>query len=208
MWTKEQIIAEIDEHMHHIIWAQDCFDVYMSILDCGSKFYEEICLSNTFFTVSRYSLISSLLMELTKLFDPREETGIPKLIKHMKSAITIFPSTECYVLWKDNEIVENMNEMLCLAEKMLDDLQPVIDILRTRRDKYYAHNDKKYFSPNAKLSEDLPITQEDVEKLLGFASGLCNSALGVIADYHIHCRHLDTDDLNNIVLCAHKGRSM
>ena len=80
MNTKDQLIAEIEEYMHHIIWAHDCFDAYMSILDCGKEYYDEICLSNTFFTITRYSLISSLLMELTKLFDQREQTGIAELI--------------------------------------------------------------------------------------------------------------------------------
>lgn len=204
MNTKDQLIAEIEEYMHHIIWAHDCFDAYMSILDCGKEYYDEICLSNTFFTITRYSLISSLLMELSKLFDQREQTGIPKLIDHIKSSVDVLPKTECFVMWEDSKVVDNVGEMLRLAEETLIELQPVIDILRTRRDKYYAHNDKKYFSPDAKLSEELPITQENVEKLLSFASGVCNGALGVIADYHIHSRHLDTDDLQKIVLCAHK----
>ena len=81
-------------------------------------------------------------MELTKLFDQREQTGIPKLIDHIKSSVDVLPKTECFVMWEDSKVVDNVGEMLRLAEETLIELQPVIDVLRTRRDKYYAHNDR------------------------------------------------------------------
>jgi len=190
--------------MHHIMWANNYFCAYNSIYDGGQKYYDEVCLANTFFTITRYSLISSMLMEIIKLFDSREEKCLLKLIELCMEHMDIFPAGKYYVLWKDAIIVNSIDELLNLAKKELENLEPSLLSLKIRRDKYYAHNDKKYFSRNASLSDDCPIVENEIEYFLRYAAGVCNSLLGALIDQHTYPKYIGCDDLEKLLMCAHR----
>ena len=202
--TKEQIVQEIEDYMHHVIWANDYFCAYNSILDGGQKYYEEVCLANSFFTITRYSLISSMLMEIVKLFDSREEKCLSKLIELCIQHRDVFPICTYYALWKDDLNVNDVDALLALAKKEIGNLEPLVLSLKTRRDKYYAHNDKKYFSPSSNLSDDCPIIENDVKSLLRYAAELCNSLLKALTETYIYPKHIDSDDLLKLLMCAHR----
>ncbi len=98
--TKDELVNTIETYMHHVIWANDYYDVYNSIMDGGSTYYKEACLANSFFKITRYSLISSFLIEIVKLFDQREEACLPKLINICRQNSCLFSSNIYYIVWK------------------------------------------------------------------------------------------------------------
>ena len=100
--TKDELSLEIENYLHHIVWENDYYDAYNSIMDGGTNYYKEICLANTFFTITRYSLISSFLMEITKLFDHREDKCLSKLIEICKQNRALFLADEYYLVWNNN----------------------------------------------------------------------------------------------------------
>lgn len=206
--TKNELGLELEYYLHHIVWANDYYDAYNSIMDGGTEYYEEISLANTFFIITRYSLISSFLMEITKLFDQREDKCIPQLIKLCRQNSVLFSADEYYIIWNDNEIVHDLNSLLVIAEQSIQKLDSQIKSLMARRDRYYAHNDKRYFATTSRLADDYPINQQDVNSLLELSSGICNSLLGALNGNHIHPRHINNDDLVSLLMCARKSNSI
>ena len=204
--TREELIKEIEDYMYHIIWAHNYYDAYMSFLECLKKYREEILLSNSFFTITRYSLVSSLMMELTKLYDKREQKNLWRFLESCRNSVYIFPAEKYTALWDNNRQVKGIDELLKLSAEALTALDKTIFSLKGRRDQYYAHNDKRFFSPDAPLAEEYPISLHEVKSLLEFSSGFCNSILNVIDDRVIYPREVNSNDLDQVLIMAHKAR--
>lgn len=59
-----------------------------------------------------------------------------------------------------------MKELVVKHQKMLAERQDTIVRLTSRRDKYLAHSDKKYFLNLTKLDEDFPVSTKDLVDLV------------------------------------------
>ncbi len=202
-----ELVVKIKNYMRQVLWANDCFDAYISIYNCSKKYYNEITTANNFFTITRYALASSLMLELCKIYDNREKNSIWKLLSYVKESRALFPEGKYLILWEENKPVNGFDDFLSAAENTLHTLDAPISKIKKRRDKYYAHNDTEFFSRGTSLTEKYPISIDEVKLLLTFSAGFCNSLLGALDNLHIYPRHLGTGDLERLLFLAHQTKA-
>lgn len=205
--NKEELEREIENYMHHIMWANNYYTAYNSTYDCIPDYYDEMIKASGFFTIARYALISNIIMEVCKLFDKREEKNMWALVSRCRDSQDCLSGVKYKALWEKERPVVDINQLLSLAEKKLSTFEKSVANLKGRRDKYYAHSDKEFFSQGRSLTEKYPVSDEEIRGLLDFAAGFCNSILGVISNKCIHPTFLGSDDLSNLLSLAHRAKS-
>jgi hypothetical protein len=146
----------------HARYAHDCYRAYISIFDAIKNDNKRINIASGFFTIVMHSLVTTIMITLARLYDDREEVSLKKLIMQFSEFSEIDSGTECTT--KLRHLVGQTNEHIIK-------LGSTISNLLSRRDKAYAHNDKRYFNQNQKMLEHFPISQDKLEKLINLA---CN----------------------------------
>ena len=216
--TKEKLVELLENYLWRITRANDCLQVYKTIVNAKQTRLNEMEYACSFFSIAEDSICNDLAMTTAKLFDEGNTMSIKKLINicnqnrdcFLSEAIIKYqwadakdkgmaPYRECFPINIDSDIKKAYAE--------LETLQPKIDNLKTRRDKYYAHSDKKYvFEPNT-LQNDAPLSFNDVEGLLDFAGKVCNNFLYNITRRRFIPHTYDNNDLMNLLDRLHDCES-
>ena len=69
--------------------------------------------------------------------------------------------------------LEELSNVLGDFEKFQDMYTEALRNIRTRRNKYYAHNDKKYFENRQDLVTDAPLSYDDIESVFNHLNNFC-----------------------------------
>lgn len=136
----ENLLSEIDGYFMNLVYLKDLIKVEEHIT--SSQMVSDV--APNFSLIVQCALIDSYNLCLMKLYDKSDEAKtIPNLIEKCKKNIRLFPvPTDALKELEDFEHELNNDEYLVQA----------VQVLRQRRDKFHAHNDKKYFG--AKLAND------------------------------------------------------
>lgn len=203
------MIAELEAYLKHIEFAQDCFIAYKSILDSLNPYNEQINLSPGFFTITMNSLSKCLCIELAKLYiGSGQEKTIRKLLNQVSSNRHIFPKEiKTEFVWADDPSREpdaqidkiNINSDIEIAQAQLEQFEPIIVRLKSRRDKYLAHNDPEFFDGKVNPAWTFPVAMCDVHALIHFAGNLCNKLLSYLDRRVIAYQSQNADDLTNLL---------
>lgn len=143
-----------------------------------------------FFSIVYDALSDSFSISLAKLFDKGENTkSVQNLIERCKKESHLFRNPE-----KVTEILEMLEKELkqnCLVGNALC-------VLQNRRDKLYAHNDKKYFRNQEKILEE-PLHIYQIWELLNWIKQvlmfLVNEMSVDVSDFTEYSEHPDLKNL-------------
>ena len=161
---KGRILEYAEQLLADIFLAQSC-------LSCQKELSSRIVngekiLHADFFYLARSSFIYTGTMILCKAFEDDDRN----------SPFSIFK----ILIWLSNTVKLNKEQKATIAnfETELARLSPIIEKLKTQRDKFYAHNDKQLIDADCieKLST---LTQEEKENLIWFSIRFLSYVIGV-----------------------------
>ncbi|MCR4943752.1 MAG: hypothetical protein K5986_04720 [Clostridium sp.] len=182
--TKDSLKNILEEYFYRITYANDCFELHKFLIQSKAKYLNQMNISPAFFYLSYSSLFHTVVIELSKLFDPKSKTGLYDLLNVCRDNINLFPTkreigyidcdTDEYVVHKILSI--DMNKELADCRKLLKNISKELENLRNWRNKFYAHLDEKYRNDknNINLINDFPLNYGNINRILETAKKLCN----------------------------------
>lgn len=133
-------------------------NVYRSVT--GSQYISQLKIANDFFVIAFEALNTALMLEVAKLCDEQKDSY---------SIFRFFRRCQSDKFFSD--IVENKREFgSVLAEFFAffqkEEIRGIVDDIKFRRDKYYGHSDKNYFTEIDLLVQETSVTYEDIDMIL------------------------------------------
>ena len=185
--SKDELIKEIKHIKSTIRMANDYLEVWRSIKRATKEdgFEKEINIAPGFFNITTNALISSLFIEISKLFDKsgNKACSIPQLLNSCAQSLPSMQFEAETYLTKDymgqqshrvfrtgEQIKEKFQEDIKLWKEEKKSLDSVIENIRTQRHGYYAHIDRCYMESVELLMKEAPISFSDIEKIVKYAN--------------------------------------
>ena len=173
--------------LNEIISINNNFLLYKHLLKKREDRLDAIHYANAFFSMIGEALFTDVIISLSRLYEKNYRKSYGNLYNYLD-----FIDTNSNLFTVDEKIrrVENIggleeyikenfpssiNELIENHRNMLNDMESKIDSLMTWRDKYYAHNDGKYFFESEKLYKEVPLFYKDIEKLIHNVSMVVNA---------------------------------
>ncbi len=202
--TSEEMKEELSEYLDHIRLANDRYVALTSLYKSIECYNKEINYAPGFFTIAIYALADSCCSELAKLYcGSDKEKTLSKLFNIILANIHVFKK-KVVTEYRDADnpskvfMTEeyNVNIKLEVTNAIIkkNNMKCVIDKLKSRRDKYLAHNDKEYFKL-AMIAERLPISLVEIQHLISFAGDFCNTMQGYLDGHIVTYNTIGADDL-------------
>ncbi len=161
--SENELIGVIDSAYEQIIWSYQASEALKSILyvrKCDLKKFNK---SKNFFSMARMALAEFSTLELEKILNKRNNINIFRILHECRNFPNIFRDQfEC-----DGEVVEDFNifEYTKCVEGELNKHQKLINNLKSRRDKTFAHNDKNYFHFSKAAIDEFPMDNQELDEL-------------------------------------------
>lgn len=162
----------------------DYVRLFRKLYESRRNYSFEVNSAPTFFSLITKSVFSSIVLWTDKLLDDKGQRGIFDFLKFIETNAGIFSiaqlkrrrnySDDHWVLRerrKEGEITVSQVER---DRKRLSRLR-CLQSLKTRRDKYHAHFDKKYFFDLERLNHDAPVATRDLGKAVEVLWGIVNT---------------------------------
>ena len=164
-----------------------------------------------FFQVVTDALLSAIILWGDKLFDERGERGIFNFltfIEHNRNILTI-EQLKRRKNYPDGHWMLNRDPIT--LETIIEDRERIkgLDCLqsfKTRRDKFQAHFDKKYFFDRERLSEEAPLTWGDLEKVIEAISDVINRYSAAYDGQLFALKPININDLDYLLDRLHRGK--
>ncbi len=154
MLNKEKFDKYLTQYLNDIIVLRNTFYLYKLIKTDNNCSIEKINkYSNLFITIIN-SLLDSIILRANKLFNELEQKNINKMIKLCQNNIKYFKDKE--------EIYLKLKEF----QKFISIKSKIINNIKSVRNKYSAHLDRKYFLENNKAFIDYSINNIELEELI------------------------------------------
>lgn len=158
---RESLKNEIESYIYFYYGIKKSFDIYKYIKQNSEIYPKETKQIAFFLKPILVSLLNSILLDMSKILDSRNQKNVNKLIEKCIANVKLFCNNP-------NDIKEK-NEKLKLFKEIKEELEKnnlVIENLNIYRDVYLAHTDKDYFMDAKKLFEEYKTTYEDIERVL------------------------------------------
>lgn len=186
---KQNLIEEINIYYEHYTYMADV----MAVHDHIKHFYDyernKLETAFNFFCIANAATYDSCILSLARLYDNSEKSkNIANLILKCKKNIFLFNN--------DKEVESKLIEF---EEKMNNDtiVSPAINIIKYRRDKIFAHNDKKFFAHPENDDSYLPMYALWI--LRNFTKEVLSYLLKALGEKPIKETIYD-NDLNNLLV--------
>ncbi len=163
--SKDELKSIIDGLFVQICTIGLCLDTLSVLKEIGNEKIQSLK-ANNFFYITHTSLIFRYHLELSKLLNDNEKMSIKKISTKV--------CNNCHY-FKNPEEVKNICKDL---EQKLIKYTDINKILISRRNKVFAHNDKKYYYYSIQYTYDFPLTDdldlicEEVVVLYDFAKDM------------------------------------
>ena len=162
----------------------DYVRLFRKLHESRKSYSFEVNSAPAFFALITKSVFSSIILWADKLLDEKCQRGVFDFLKFIEGNIGIFSIGQLkrrrnypddhWVLRerrKEGEITVTQVER---DRKHLSKLR-CLQSLKTRRDRYHAHFDKKYFFDLDRLNRDAPVAMRDLEKTVEGLWGIVNT---------------------------------
>lgn len=139
---------EVETFYDHYLYLRDIMAVSKHMGDSSNLAKEK---SPNFFRIVESACIDAMMMEFARLYDDdKSAKTIPSLLDKCMNNVTLFTNKK--------KIENNINEY---KRKIKDDdyIPKAISTIKLRRDKIFAHNDRKFFVNPEKDNSYLPTYQ-------------------------------------------------
>lgn len=201
---KDEFASELRDMLLQLAHINDCFLLHKKLLSYTKTMNREMNVSPAFFQIVMYSLEHTYMMEISKLYDNDGQVqGIQKAINLCEQYSTLFPKERTNV-FLDGEI--ERSEIIRIdvlkdiksARNRLTALEPILKSLRGRRDKYYAHRDKKYIKDLSGLAVANPLSWEQLSELIKTTGEILNTFLRDLVGEVVALNSANYDDIDSL----------
>ncbi len=172
-----------------------CYDIYIYLIELSNKNNKEMNEAPCFFQYTIHSFITNLIVSVYRLYDPNKSAKtIEKLLNFIKSNYkTIFHPNRKVKLDEINMDI-----------KKNSDHEDHIKIIKKYRDKYYAHNDKKYFGDFKKLVESYPLDYSIIENLINITIDIYQKYYKAYYGELMPLEYVNCHDIKHIIYALRK----
>jgi hypothetical protein len=171
----------------------------------------EMNLAPAFFTITEDAVFSAIVLWVDKLFDPQSKPGLINFLKFVEHNRKLFDRKE---LQRRQDFSEDHSYLMAVKPLTLqiirDDYRRIADFaplksFKTRRDKYLAHFDKKYFFSREQLQKDAPIRWDDLEKGVELGKDILNSYSALYDGTSSGIEPVNAADVNHLLDRLHRS---
>lgn len=208
--VKEKVELLIDRSMR----ANAAFTALTQIRKTQVDHNEVINLSTTFFGIVAESLITTLYMEMSKLYETKHgNESIPALLEsHQMNIHQLNPGEFSSIHFTSMNVKEgnlfkykSAMEMILRNKELVESQAACIERVKCLRDKYFAHYDRTAFKDLGGLFERYKVSFGEMENLLLLGSNICNDYVNMLEDNTVYPFFLQGDGLKNLVHFAEMG---
>ena len=181
----KNLLEELDDYFMQLVYLKDLLSVQEDINHSTKK----LQCSPNFTLIVECALSDSYMLVLMKLYDKSQKAKtIQNLIRKCKKNIVLFPSK--------NDTLAKLDEY---ETRILKDvfISHAIKTLMSRRDSYYAHNDKKYFGKNL-VNDTSNFKMYHIEILVSFTEEVLDYLFSQLSTEKSRRNIKDNHDLNNL----------
>ena len=204
--SKESLRKILDDYFSRITYANDCFELHKFLIQSKKTYLNQMNLAPAFFQLTYSSLLQTVIIELFKLFDPKADTGLYKLVEICRLNTNLFPDkkeigyvdcdTDKYFV--DKVLPVDMNLELAECRKLLKGITEELECLRKWRNKFYAHLDSESRNNEDMLIKSYSLTYENIKQIFEVAKGICNR-ISVLLDGSANtCQSSNVFDVDNL----------
>jgi hypothetical protein len=120
-----------------------------------------------FFFLVNSSFHNTIFLELFKLISKKEDRNIIDWLNKAGENFKLLDLKQINSSGKYESVDSHeFHELIKMHNDELLDIESTIIILQTKRDKFIAHSDKKYFDNPEKLIKDFPLSRDDISNLI------------------------------------------
>ena len=180
----KNLLEDLDDYFMQLVYLKDLLSVQKDI----EHSTEKLQYAPNFTLIVECALSDSYMLVLMKLYDKSEKAKtIPNLIKKCKKNINLFPFK--------SDTLAKLDEY---ETKILEDefISHAIKTLMSRRDSYYAHNDKKYFGKNL-VNDTSNLKMYHIEFLVSFTEDVLDYLFSQLASEKMRTTKYN-QDLSNL----------
>ncbi|MFC0525514.1 hypothetical protein ACFFGV_18170 [Pontibacillus salicampi] len=190
-----------DGLIQEVISLNSFLELYVHIRRKRNDRLEILNKSPAFFQLTQESLLTSVIVGLTKIFERRNKNGR-----------TIYNFLN-YIEWNYKGIFLNKPKLntteitvdIIKEQRFkLEQQDHLLNNLFAWRDKSFAHMDKKYFEDRAQLGEDFPLTIKQLRLLIELVAEILNVVEGAYSDSSWSFNATNVTDIDNILDWLHK----
>lgn len=211
---RESVTEKIELLIDRSMRANAAFTALKQIKLSQVEHNEIINLSAEFFRITTESLITTLYMELSKMFERKHgNESLPTLLdNHQKNIHQLnhgefssihFSSMDA----KDGKLFmyDSAIDMINKNNVLIESNATCIERVKGLRDKYFAHYDRAAFKDTVSLFERYKVSFEEMENLLLLSTNICNDYVNMLEDKTVYPFFLQSDDLENLIHFAELG---
>lgn len=169
----QKTLGVCSELLYQIKEVTEYFDAGKAIRKAPDLGYgDHIHIANDFFVVAGRALDYLVMVGLAKLCS-RDDGSVERLYRRCRSNEGDFNLSD--------DSLGELQEILGDFESFKQEHEAIFLNIKTRRDKYYAHNDKKYFQNRKGLVDDAPLSYDDIENVLKSLRKFCMGIYSLLA---------------------------
>ena len=170
----KEYLAEIKKK---VLWLISKKETYWYLRECENTPYSQVFDSHPAFWGNVITALDTdLFVNLATLYDERSERNLVDYLKQVKM--------HCGSLVSDSRLREFE---AAIDEQMakIADAQNIVGTLKTHRDKYYAHWDKRYFGKSDRLTTEHPLNVDELSELIDTAREIVRKQYSFIFKAHL-----------------------
>lgn len=198
-----ELADELRKMLVRLAHINDCFLLHKKLLEYKNTMNEVINIAPAFFQIVMYSLEHTYMIELCKLYDrDKNAKGIRKAVNLCEQNSALFPKERITLMDNkaENKHIAKINiikDIKIIREK-LSALDTVVESLKGRRDRYYAHNDKNYIDNLDSLAMEYPLSWKQVSELILTANDILNTLLRDLTGEVVAAKSFNYNDIDDI----------
>lgn len=172
--------------------AEDCYVNFIILENTINKKLKIAEISNVSLNTFKFACLYQAIMNLCKVFVDRMKNSytINKLFNNIYNKSNEFYNPQL--------VINTINNLRSELKKYTDS----IERLKKRRNKMYAHNDKRYFGEIEKIQKELPLFFADKECLIEYGINATNQLRKLFAEPNkkiVHSKIGDNKDFYNTI---------
>lgn len=211
----EQKFEEYREYLHQEATRLASYiALYRRLHELRAERLDEMNIAPAFFQVVVDALFSVIVLWVHKMFDEKSERGLANFLIFCECNREIFELKELQRRknYPDGHWMLN-NRKPVTIETINEDRERIRELeslpsFKLRRDKFYAHFDKKYFFDRKKLAQEAPLKWSDLTQIVEALKDIINGYSGDYDGTLYVLEPINVTDVNYLLdrLHSHKKR--
>jgi hypothetical protein len=179
-------------------------DLYKHLHNKKQDRLEELNTAPAFFQTVFSALFSGIINWIYNLFSEKSERGYYNFLAFVENELDLFAIKELQRrrTYPDNHWMldrERITYQTIESHRGKIKSIPLLNSVKTRRDKFHAHFDKKYFFDRDLISKDAPIAWGDIEKVKEIMKDIINTYSAAYDGNLYELQFFNSYDIDNIL---------